>query len=319
MESQIEALQKAVAILESEELVAIPTETVYGLAGNIFSEKAIKKIFALKKRPFFNPLIVHIHSMAQLNDLVEVMPEKARLLAEKFWPGSLTLILKKKSIVPDLVTSGKDSVGIRMPNHALTLSLLEKLDFPLAAPSANPFSCISPTKAKHVEDYFGDQLKMVLDGGDCENGIESTIVGFNNDEPVIYRLGAISAEEIERVIGKVEIKNKSENLPDAPGMLSKHYSPTTKTYLATNIEEAIHLFPHKKIGVLVFSKKIENLQIMHQEILSISGDFKEAAANLYSALHLLDKLKLDIIIAERLPDVELGRSVNDRLERAANQ
>jgi L-threonylcarbamoyladenylate synthase len=312
-------IQKAVSILEQEELVAIPTETVYGLAGNIFSEKALKKIFELKKRPFFNPLIVHIYSFSQLDELVSFIPPKAKLLAEAFWPGSLTLILKKKPIVSDLVTSGKDSVGVRMPNHPITLSLLKKLSFPLAAPSANPFTCISPTKAEHVEAYFGSQLKMILDGGNCKNGIESTIVGFVDDEPVIYRLGAISSEEIEKVVGKITVKNKKEDAPDAPGMLLKHYSPLTKTYLETNVEERIKEFPDKKIGLLLFSKKLQNPQIANQEILSESEDFKEATANLYSALHKLDQLNLDVIIAERLPDIDLGRSINDRLERAANK
>ncbi|MCY7421409.1 MAG: L-threonylcarbamoyladenylate synthase, partial [Chitinophagaceae bacterium] len=218
--------------------------------------------------------------------------------------------------VPDLITAGKDSVAIRIPNHPLTLTLLEQFSFPLAAPSANPFGCISPTKAMHVEEYFNNQLQMVLDGGNCKNGIESTIIGFKNDKPVLYRLGAISTEQIEKIVGKIEIRNKNESSPDAPGMLMRHYAPLTNTYLVTNIEEAVKSFPGKKIGLLLFCKKVNAQHIIHQEILSKNGDFKEAAANLYAALHLLDKLKLDIIIAERLPDVELGKSINDKLERA---
>jgi L-threonylcarbamoyladenylate synthase len=312
-------IQKAIEILNQQELVAIPTETVYGLAGNIFSEKAIKKIFEMKKRPFFNPLIVHIHSIEQLDQLTSYVPKKARLLAKSFWPGALTLVLKKNLQVPDVVTSGKDSVAIRMPNHPLTLSLLKQLSFPLAAPSANPFGCISPTKAIHVEAYFGNKLQMVLDGGSCKSGIESTILGFEEDEPVIYRLGAISLEEIEAVIGKVKIKNKKEASPDAPGMLLKHYAPVTNTYLETNVADCIKLFPNKKIGLLLFSKEITNPQIVHQEILSKTCDFKEAAANLYNSLHILDTHNLDLIIAERLPDIGLGKSINDRLERATKK
>ena len=181
-------IQKAIALLENEELVAIPTETVYGLAGNIFSEKAIKSIFDTKKRPFFNPLIVHISSVDELETIVSEVPEKARILANTFWPGSLTLVLKKQKYIPDLITGGKDTVAVRVPNHPVTLELLELLSFPLAAPSANPFNQISPTKPAHVERYFKNELKMVLDGGACTNGIESTIIGFENGEPIIYSI-----------------------------------------------------------------------------------------------------------------------------------
>ncbi|MBC7557469.1 MAG: threonylcarbamoyl-AMP synthase [Chryseobacterium sp.] len=315
-----EDLQKAIEILKNNELVAIPTETVYGLAGNIYSEAAISKIFKMKNRPFFNPLIVHIHSVKQLDELTNYIPPKAQLLANAFWPGALTLVLKKNFKVPNLITAGKDTVAIRMPNHLKTLALLEQLDFPLAAPSANPFGCISPTKAIHVEEYFGNSLQMVLDGGDCKNGIESTIIGFETDVPVLYRLGAISIEDIEDIIGAVEIKNKKETItPDAPGMLEKHYAPLTTTILETNIEASIESFLDKRIGLLLFSKKIDHPQIVHQEILTKNRDFKEAATNLYACLHILDKLNLDIIIAERLPDIGLGKSINDRLERAAKK
>lgn len=312
-------IQRAIDILNHEELVAIPTETVYGLAGNIYSKKAVSKIFEMKNRPLFNPLIVHIHTINQLDELASYIPPKARLLASTFWPGALTLVLKKKMLVPDIITAGKDSVAIRMPSHPLTLALLKQLSFPLAAPSANPFGCISPTKAIHVEEYFGDKLQMVLDGGDCKNGIESTIIGFENDEPVVYRLGAISIEDIEDVIGKIEIKNKTEISPDAPGMLLRHYAPATTTHLETDVEEFIKLHPNKKIGLLLFSKEVNAPGIIHQEILSKNADFKEAAANLYAALHLLDKLHLDMIIAEKLPDIGLGKSINDRLERATKK
>jgi L-threonylcarbamoyladenylate synthase len=313
-------IDKAVEILNNNDLVAIPTETVYGLAGNIYSEEAISKIFEIKNRPFFNPLIVHIHSIKQLDELTNYIPPKAQLLADAFWPGALTLVLKKNSKVPNIITAGKDTVAIRMPNHPTTLALLEQLNFPLAAPSANPFGCISPTKAIHVEEYFGNSLQMVLEGGDCKNGIESTIIGFEGDVPVLYRLGAISIEDIEKAIGTVKIINTRENIaPDAPGMLEKHYAPLTSTYLESDIEAAIKSFSNKKIGLLLLSKKIDNPQIVHQEILTEHGDLHEAATNLYAALHVLDKLNLDVIIAERLPDIGLGKSINDRLERATKK
>lgn len=309
-------ISKAAKILIQEDLVAIPTETVYGLAGNIYSEKAIKAIFEMKQRPFFNPLIVHIKSIEQLDELAKDIPEKARLLADKFWPGPLTMVLKKQESVPDLVTAGKDSVAIRIPNHAIALALLEALDFPLAAPSANPFGAISPTTALHVAEYFSGKLELVLDGGDCQNGIESTIIGFENEEPVVYRLGSVSVEDIEGVIGKIQIKNNKENAPDAPGMLSRHYAPATTTFLESDVAQFIKGFPDKKIGLLLFKERIENTGVMPQEILSEKGDLKEAASHLYAAMHRLDKMDLDMIVAERFPNFELGKSINDRLERA---
>lgn len=312
-------ISKAVEILNREELVAIPTETVYGLAGNIYSEKAVKAIFEMKKRPFFNPLIVHIHSINQLEDLVKELPEKARILAKEFWPGSLTLVLKKKNTVPDLITAGKDSVALRIPDHPITLELLRSLDFPLAAPSANPFGSISPTTAFHVAEYFQNVLPLALEGGACSNGIESTIIGFENGEPILYRLGSIPLEAIENLIGKVHVKNKEELAPNAPGMLSRHYAPATTTYLRNDVQKCIEEFPNSRIGVLVFKNKIENDSITYQEILSKEGNLKEAASNLYAALHRLDKMNLDLIIAEKFPDFELGKSINDRLERATKK
>jgi L-threonylcarbamoyladenylate synthase len=310
-------IQKAIALLTNEELVAIPTETVYGLAGNIFSEKAIKSIFETKKRPFFNPLIVHISSVDELETIVSEIPEKARILANTFWPGSLTLVLKKQKNIPDIITGGKDTVAVRVPNHPLTLELLGKLPFPLAAPSANPFNQISPTKPEHVARYFKNELKLVLDGGACKNGIESTIIGFENGEPIIYRLGALALEEIEAIVGKVEIKNKKEENPDAPGMLDKHYSPSTFTVLTTDITSEIKKHPTKKIGVLAFNSSFKTDEIFTEIILSKTSDLHEAASKLYDALHELDHLNLDVIIAEKLPETGLGKSMNDRLERAA--
>jgi L-threonylcarbamoyladenylate synthase len=307
---------KAAEILSREELVAIPTETVYGLAGNIYSDTAIKKIFDLKKRPFFNPLIVHIHSVDQIMELATHFPEKAQLLAKAFWPGSLTLILKKQPTVPDLITAGNDTVGIRIPQHELTLELLRNLPFPLAAPSANPFTYISPTTAQHVKSYFDGELEMILDGGDCENGIESTIVGFENGEPVVYRLGSISLEDITAVAGPVVLKNNKEQAPNAPGMLEKHYAPRTKTFLVENIADFIALHPDKKIGLLLHSIDHANFKVSEIIYLSKIGNLKEAASQLYNAMHQLDQLDLDVIVAHRLPDKGLGKSINDRLERA---
>lgn len=312
-------INKAIELLCNEDLVAIPTETVYGLAGNIFSEKAIKKIFSTKKRPFFNPLIVHIPSIDSLESVVSYVPEKAKILANAFWPGSLTLVLKKHPSIPDLITAGKETVAVRVPNHPLTLDLLRRLPFPLAAPSANPFNNISPTKAIHVEQYFKDEIQLILDGGSCKNGIESTIIGFENDEPIVYRLGALSIEKIEKVIGKVAIKNQKEQNPEASGMLQKHYSPKTFTVLTSDINKEIKKYQGNKIGLLSFSNSFKNNDSFHEIILSKDGNLEEAATNLYDSLHELDTFDLDVIIAEKLPEIGLGNSVNDRLQRAAFQ
>lgn len=312
-------IQKAIDILTNEELVAIPTETVYGLAGNIFSKKAIQKIFETKKRPLFNPLIVHIPSVEKLDSIVSEVPEKAKILANKFWPGSMTLVLKKHQTIPDIITAGKDTVAVRIPNHPLTISLLEQLSFPLAAPSANPFNNISPTKPEHVERYFKNEIQMVLDGGTCDKGIESTIIGFENNEPIIYRLGAISIEEIEAVVGQVEVKNKKEENPDAPGMLEKHYSPLTTTILTANVIAEIESHSQQKIGLLTLSTSYKSTAIVTEIILSETGNLQEATSKLYDAMHQLDHMDLDVIIIEKMPDYGLGKSMNDRLQRAAFQ
>jgi L-threonylcarbamoyladenylate synthase len=311
-------IDKAVYLLTQDEVIAIPTETVYGLAGNIYSEKAIRQIFEIKQRPLFNPLIVHMHALNQLEDIVSEFPPKAKLLAEHFWPGALTLVLKKKPEVPDLITAGKDTVALRIPNHPVTQALLEALPFPIAAPSANPFNRISPTKAKHVEDYFSSSIKMVLEGGECKSGLESTIIGFKNEEPVLYRLGAISIEDVESVVGKIKFHSKSENMPKAPGMLKKHYSPQTPLIISNDIEIFLKNNPDEKIGILSFKGNYIPSINKYIEVLSDSGDLREAASKLYDALHRLDALNLDMIITERFPDIGLGQSINDRLERAAN-
>ena len=311
-------INKAVKLLSENKLVAIPTETVYGLAGNIFSEEAIQNIFKTKQRPLFNPLIVHIPNTEYLKTIVKNIPEKAKLLAEKFWPGSMTLVLPKKDIIPSLITSGKETVAVRIPNHPVTLELLNKLTFPLAAPSANPFNRISPTKPEHVANYFNNNLEMVLDGGICKSGIESTIIGFENNEPIIYRLGALSVEEIEKVIGKVAIKNKKEQNPDAPGMLAKHYAPKTKTILIDNVLVELNNHKGKKIGVISFSETVKGNNIAANIILSKEKSLAKAASKLYDAMHELDKMNLDVILIEKLPDIGLGRSMNDRLERASS-
>jgi L-threonylcarbamoyladenylate synthase len=309
----------AIMALQNDDIIGLPTETVYGLAGNIYSEKAIKKIFETKKRPFFNPLIVHIKNIDYLDVVAQNIPAKALLLAQHFWPGPLTLLLDKRADVPNIVTADKPTVAVRIPNHPMALALLQQLNFPLAAPSANPFTTISSTTAQHVKEYFDKDLDIILDGGECTKGIESTIVGFTGDDVIIYRLGAITETDLEKIVGEVSIYIGQDDKPIAPGMLLKHYSPKTKTVLLENdVNLQLNNLAIKKIGALVFNKKIDDERIVEQEILSKASNLEEAAKNLYASLHRLDKSDLAIILIELLPNEGIGKSINDRLRKAVN-
>ncbi|MFY7988064.1 MAG: L-threonylcarbamoyladenylate synthase [Flavobacterium sp.] len=309
----------AIQHLNDNGIIGFPTETVYGLAGNAFETEAIHKIFDVKKRPTFNPLIVHIKGIQDLEYIAKDIPPIAYELAKVFWPGPLTLILKKQPHIPDLVTANQETVAVRVPNHPLALQLLNQLDFPLVAPSANPFTSISPTSAEHVENYFGNKINMVLDGGECTAGIESTIIGFDNNKVIVYRLGALALEELEKVTGSVMLLNKKDKKPIAPGMLLKHYAPKTDFILTRNVQEELDWYSDKKIGLLLFNSYLHQYNINNQIVLSEESDLNLAASNLYNAMHQLDKMNLDLIIAERLPEYGLGISINDRLERASKQ
>jgi L-threonylcarbamoyladenylate synthase len=304
-------IEKAVKLLTNEELVAIPTETVYGLAGNALSRASVTKIFSVKNRPQFDPLIVHVPTLEKVKDYVLEIPEAAKTLAGKYWPGPLTLLLKKKSIIPDLVTAGLDTVGIRCPDHALTRELLKRLPFPLAAPSANPFGYVSPTRPEHVDEQLGDKIQYILDGGICPVGIESTIVGFEDNQPVVYRLGGLSLEAIEGTIGNVRLMTHSTSNPKAPGQLKSHYAPGKKVIVG--LIEAL-LKVHKRAGVLSFSS---DYRVKNQIILSPAAKPEEAAQHLFEALRAFDKMDIDVVLAEFVPDRGIGRAINDRLRRAA--
>jgi L-threonylcarbamoyladenylate synthase len=310
-------IETAKAILEAGELVAIPTETVYGLAANAFSETAVKKIFALKKRPFFNPLIVHIASISDLEKIANNIPPLAYKLAENFWPGPLTLLLEKNAIIPDCVTAGNATVAVRVPNHALTLELLKQLPFPVAAPSANPFMSISPTKPEHVKKYFDGNLKFILDGGACKQGIESTIIGFQNNQAVLYRDGSCEIAEIEKITGKLLLAKTNTANPEAPGMLKRHYAPNTPLFLTADYKKMLQKNSDKKVGILTFTSVENESENAIYKYLSENESLKEAASNLYATLIDLDRLKLDLIIAVYLPNKGLGKTLNDRLERAS--
>jgi L-threonylcarbamoyladenylate synthase len=307
-------IEKAKALLIKGELVAIPTETVYGLAGNALEPSSVAKIFEVKGRPQFDPLIVHVPNFKSAQKYAVDIPEQAALLAQHFWPGPLTLLLPKKNIIPDLVTSGLDTVGLRCPDHPLTHKLLETLPFPLAAPSANPFGYVSPTCADHVEEQLGDKIAYILNGGPCKIGVESTIAGFENSVPIIYRLGGITQEQIELVVGKVNVRTHSTSNPKAPGQLQSHYAPRKKVILG-NIDALLMQYGTKDIGILSFQHDFNSSL---QFILSPSGQLTEAAQNLFLALRMLDKMPIKYILAEPVPDVGLGKAINDRLRRAAS-
>lgn len=309
-------LHRAQQLLEAGELVAIPTETVYGLAANAYDETAVLKIFHVKQRPSFDPLIVHAGSLQQIEKFVKQMPDHALQLAERFWPGPLTLVLEKQSIIPDLVTSGLPTVGVRIPQHPLTLQLLQQLDFPLAAPSANPFGYISPTTPQHVQAQLGGKIPYILAGGNCAIGVESTIVGFEAGQPVLYRPGGVSLEAIEDAIGPVKIAR--QHFPQAPGMLDSHYAPRTPLVVGP-LATLMAQYENQQVGLISFEQPHTGIAPDRQVVLSPTGSLDEAARNLFAALRTLDTLPVDIILAAPVPDTGIGWAINDRLKKASSQ
>jgi L-threonylcarbamoyladenylate synthase len=306
-----QSIQDAAHYLRQQELVAIPTETVYGLAANALDAVAVSKIFDAKNRPYFDPLIVHVGRNSVLTDYVTHVPPLAQALIDAFWPGPLTLVLPKRDCIPDLVCSGLDTVGIRMPKHPLTLELLDSLSFPLAAPSANPFGYISPTTAYHVQDQLGDRIPYILDGGPCRVGVESTIVSFENDRLKILRFGGLSQEAIEDVVGRVEISTYSASNPTAPGMLFSHYAPRKKMKEGP----VDHFISNARVGTMRF-KGISDQE--KNKVLSPSGNLLEAAQQLFCLMRQLDQLDIDEIVFEFVPHEGIGRAINDRLSRATH-
>lgn len=308
-------IYEAKSLLERGEVVAIPTETVYGLAGNALNPVAVSKIFSVKNRPTFDPLIIHVSDLDSINKYTGSFPEKFKKLAQFFTPGPLTFLLEKKEIIPDIVTSGLSRVAVRVPDHILTLELLKNLDFPLAAPSANPFGYVSPTSAGHVFDQLGDRIPYILDGGNCRVGLESTIIGQEAGKTIIYRKGGLEIEKIEDILQeKVILKEHSSSNPQAPGMLERHYSPNKKIEI---LSSASQLKNDGNIGFLGFNLPKNEIDIKNQFILSKNGDLQEAARNLFEGLRWFDKTNLEKIFVELVPEHGLGLAINDRLKRAA--
>lgn len=307
-------LQKAIALLNANEVVAIPTETVYGLAANALSDEAVVKIFEAKQRPFFNPLIIHVGSINEINLYAEI-DDLSLQLAKQFMPGPLTLLLQKKEIVPDLVTAGSTKVAIRVPKHELTLNLLQQLNFPIAAPSANPFGYVSPVTAQHVYDGLHSKIPYILDGGNCNVGLESTIVEVDNGKIILHRVGGLSIEEIESFTEKKLIINKKQNQPQTSGQLASHYA-TSIDLIQGNIDELLQNHQHKKVAIISFKKTYVQFKESDQYILSKEGDLNKAAQQLFKVMRKLDDEKYDLILAEIFPNEGLGFAINDRLHRA---
>jgi len=307
-------ISQAVVLLKEGGIVAIPTETVYGLGGDALNIQAVAKIFAAKNRPSFDPLIVHVSSIEQAHSIA-YLNEQAIFLLEKFSPGPLTLVLPKKSVVPDLVTSGHPTVAIRIPNHPVAIELLKQSGLCIAAPSANPFGYTSPTTAKHVEDFLGSRIDAVLDGGACDIGIESTIIDLSGITPKVLRLGGLPYEQLTEVLGELPFQMSSSK-PNAPGMLTSHYNPGIPLRLFKSYSELLSEFnttDTDRIGLLYSGKEIKASFAIN---LSKEKVLVEVASKLFHALRSFDKADIDVIWAHELPEVGLGRAINDRLRRA---
>ncbi|MCP9765053.1 L-threonylcarbamoyladenylate synthase [Lacihabitans soyangensis] len=306
---------KAKDILDNGGLVGIPTETVYGLAANALDPLAVSNIYAAKNRPSFDPLIIHVGEIADFQKYTVDFPVQLLGLAEKFCPGPITFLVKKSEIIPEITTSGLEKVAIRIPKHPLTLELLNSLNFPLAAPSANPFGYVSPTTAHHVYEQLGEKIPYILDGGPSKVGLESTIVGIENERLIIYRKGGLDLDEIRKVFsGEILINDHSSSNPQAPGMLDKHYSPNKRIEILNDFSELQKI--HKEsTGFLRFNTKLEGFE--NQILLSEAGNLNEAAFRLFDALRQFDKMEIEKVFIELVPEKGLGVAINDRLRRAA--
>lgn len=307
-------IQQAACIIAAGGIVAFPTETVYGLGASALDASAVAKVFEVKNRPAFDPLIVHAADLEQAAACTEAFSEIAQRLAESFWPGPLTLVMRKAGSIPDLVTAGLPTVAVRMPNHPVALEMIRQAGVPVAAPSANPFGALSPTTAEHVRKHLAGKVDAILDGGPCTVGVESTIVSLAGKHPVLLRPGGTSAEAIEHVVGRLErATDGNRRTPSAPGQLPSHYAPRTPLFLTTAPGRA----SGERIGLLAFAPPADDRPFAAVEVLSSRGSLREAAANLFATLHRLDTMGLDAILAEPLPEHGLGAAINDRLRRAA--
>lgn len=325
-------VEKAAAALKKGLLVAFPTETVYGLGASALNEKAVLRIFEAKKRPSFDPLIVHVCRRENAIELWKRVPPKAEALMKKFWPGPLTIVLEKNDTVPDVVTSGLATVAVRMPSHPAAQALLQAFGGPIAAPSANLFGYTSPTTAQAVEEDLGEAVDVILDGGPCPGGLESTVVLLEEGGSYLLRPGGIPSEDLKPLLPDLEVRRDVvESAPMlSPGLLHSHYAPWTAMTLMDrplkdflkNITETARAYelkgiPWPRIGLLLFEKVPSRGPFEVAETLTESSDMKEAAANLFAAIRKLDKMHLDLIVASSVPEKGLGAAIMDRLRKAS--
>jgi L-threonylcarbamoyladenylate synthase len=311
------SIRLAAEIIRNGGLVAFPTETVYGLGCDALNPQAVARVFEAKQRPSFDPLIVHIATEASLNGLVQAISPAEWRLMERFWPGPLTLILQKCAQIPDLVTAGLSTVAIRMPVHPVAQALIREAGVPIAAPSANPFGYVSPTCAQHVLDGLGDRVDLILDGGSCPIGVESTIVFMGGAWPELLRPGSITLAEIRETIGPV-VQAAASRTVAAPGQLPRHYATKTRMTIlpAQGARPVIH--GQERAGLLAMSALEQtDERFCAIEVLSATGDLRDAARNLFAALRRLDALGLDRLFAEPCDEQGLGLAIMDRLRRCA--
>jgi len=308
-------IARAADLLRAGDVVAFPTETVYGLGADATNAEAVARIFEIKGRPRFDPLIVHAADFDQVRALVTEIPAAAARLAERFWPGPLTIVLPKTDRIPDIVTAGLSTVAVRVPDHPVALDLLRAMERPIAAPSANPFGYVSPTCAEHVAEQIGAHVSLILDGGPCRIGIESTIIAFMGGEPALLRPGGVPMEVIEDVVGPTRIVTGGAR-PLAPGRLPSHYAPRTPLLL---VRSAADVVPAHRSGGALLTRAPERdvAGFAHVEVLAADGDLRRAAANLFAALRRLDAGAYTRIFAIEVPERGLGRAIMDRLRRAA--
>lgn len=306
-------ISHAAQLIREGKVVAFPTETVYGLGANALNAMAVARIFELKERPSFDPLIVHIADRTELNRLSTSNDPRIDLLAEAFWPGPLTIILPKSDLIPDIVTSGLETVGIRMPANEIARALISEAGCPIAAPSANKFGQLSPTLAQHVAKQLPD-VDFILDGGQADVGIESTIISLNDKGFEILRHGVITREELEKIIPFHALPDAEKTNIVSPGMLKSHYSPEKPLYI---LEKGIAVpADRQRVGILSF-KGEDTDGYAHVEVLSHTGDLKTCAVNLFAAIHRLEEADIDCIVAQAVPETGVGLAVMDKLRKAA--
>jgi L-threonylcarbamoyladenylate synthase len=309
-----ESVQLAAELLRNGCLVAIPTETVYGLAANAFDANAVAQIFSLKQRPHFDPLIVHLADASELESVVTSVPELAKRVIAQFWPGPLTVVLPRRDVVPHLVTSDLETVAVRVPAHPIAQQVIAAVGTPIAAPSANLFGRVSPTTAQHVFESFGNVIPLILDGGPCEIGVESTVLSFVDEVPRLLRPGGVTVETLLGVLGTLEMGESSDASPTAPGQLPAHYAPTTPLEVLASPSDAP---PDARWGLLWFGEATTPQNYSPVINLSPSSDFVEAAAKLFAAIRDLDAAGVQRIVVRAVPEVGLGRAIMDRLRRAS--